>query len=229
MKMRLVLTIIAATALAACGANHGAEHGDVHDLDVHAHGATEAESWAVTAWGQHFELFPEIDALAAGKTAGAHVHVTVLDGFRPATEGSVTIVLRGAAGVEERFNATTAIRPGIFNVEIEPGTAGERELHFEIEVDGVRETIAGGTVRVGTADAPGGLVDQPHTLPADAGGERGAAGRWRGSPHGAGGRSGAGGGVAVHRATGGLRRSAVVAHPDHEYRAQSRRAGGFGA
>jgi multidrug efflux pump subunit AcrA (membrane-fusion protein) len=171
MKMRLAMTIIAAAAMAACGANHDAEHGDVHGSDVHAHGATEAESWAVTAWGQHFELFPEIDALAAGKTAGAHVHVTVLDGFRPATEGSVTIVLRGAAGVEERFNATTAIRPGIFNVEIEPGTAGERELHFEIEVDGVRETIAGGTVRVGTADAPGGLVDQPHTLPADAGGE----------------------------------------------------------
>jgi hypothetical protein len=79
MKMRLAMTIIAAAAMAACGANHDAEHGDVHGSDVHAHGATEAESWAVTAWGQHFELFPEIDALAAGKTAGAHVHVTVLD------------------------------------------------------------------------------------------------------------------------------------------------------
>ena len=171
MKMRLVMTIISAAAMAACGANQDAEHGDVHDLDVYAYGAVEAESWAVTAWGQHFELFPEIDALVAGKTAGAHVHVTLLDGFRPATEGSVTIVLRGAAGVEERFNATTAIRPGIFNVEIEPGTAGERELYFEIEVDGVRETIAGGTVRVGTADAPGGLVNPPHTLPAVDGGE----------------------------------------------------------
>ena len=44
-------------------------------------------------------------------------------------------------------------------MEIQPGAAGERELSFEIEVGGVTETIPGGTVRVGTADAPGGLVE----------------------------------------------------------------------
>jgi len=171
MKMRLVMTILAVAAMVACGANHDAEHGNVHASGVHAQGATEAESWAVTAWGQHFELFPEIDALVAGQTAGAHVHVTVLDGFKPVTEGSVAVVLTGADGGEERFSSTSTIRPGIFNVEILPGAPGERGLHFEIEVDGVSETIAGGTVRVGTADAPGGLVDPPHALPHVDGGE----------------------------------------------------------
>jgi cobalt-zinc-cadmium efflux system membrane fusion protein len=171
MKMRLVMTILAATAMMACGASHDSDHGPEHGSDDLAHGAAEAESWAVTAWGQHFELFPEIDALVAGRTAGAHVHVTLLDGFGPATEGSVTVVLTGAAGVRERFSSTTAIRPGIFMVEIQAGTAGDRELHFEIEVGGVTETIPGGAVRVGTADAPGGLVDPPHALPQIEGGE----------------------------------------------------------
>jgi RND family efflux transporter MFP subunit len=125
----------------------------------------------VTAWGEHFELFPEIEALVAGEAAGAHVHVTVLDRFRPVTEGSVTITLTDAAGVQERFSSTNVIRPGIFNVEIQPGAVGERELQFEVEVDGERETIAGGTVNVGSQGAPGGLVDPPHLRPQVGGGE----------------------------------------------------------
>jgi RND family efflux transporter MFP subunit len=162
MKIRNVVTFLAALVFAACGPNDGTDH----DL-----GSNEPESWAVTAWGQHFELFPEIDALVAGETAGAHVHVTVLEGFTPATEGSVTVVLLGEAGTQERFTSTTAVRPGIFNVEIKPGEAGDRELYFEIEVGGVTETIPGGTVRVGSADAPGGLVNPPHSPPAVDGGE----------------------------------------------------------
>jgi len=163
MRMRLATTILAAAAIAACGEIQVADHGP--GPDPHDHGTDESESWAVTAWGRHFELFPEIDVLVSGDTAGAHVHVTVLEGFEPATEGSVTVVLEGAAGTQERFSSTHAIRPGIFNVEIRPGAAGERGLYFEIEVGGVTETIAGGTVRVGTSDAPGGLVNPAHVLP----------------------------------------------------------------
>jgi len=102
MKIRNVVMFLAALVFAACGPNDGTDH----DL-----GSNEAESWAVTAWGQHFELFPEIDALVAGDTAGAHVHVTLLEGFTPATEGSVTVVLSGEAGTQERFTSTTAVRP----------------------------------------------------------------------------------------------------------------------
>ena len=162
MKIRNVVIFFAALAFVACSPNDGA------DRD---HGSNERESWAVTAWGEHFELFPEIDALVVGDTAGAHVHVTVLDGFTPATEGAVTVVLTGASGTQERFTSTTAVRPGIFNVEIQPSVAGDRELHFEIEVGGITETIPGGKVRVGTADVPGGLVSPPHPLPAVDGGE----------------------------------------------------------
>jgi RND family efflux transporter MFP subunit len=162
MIFRRALLLIAAVTIAACGANDDSDH---------AQAPGKGDSWAVTAWGQHFELFPEFDALIAGETAGAHVHVTVLEGFTPATEGLVTVVLTDAGGTKERFASATAIRPGIFNVEIQPDAAGDRELSFEIEVGGVAETIPGGTVRVGGADYPGGLVRSPHTLPAGDGGE----------------------------------------------------------
>jgi len=165
MKLRMLMIMYVAAVVAACGVGHdlndGHGHGDgtVHDA------AVEGESWAVTAWGESFELFPEIDALVAGEMAGMHVHVTVLDGFKPATEGSVTVVLGNSAGVEERFGATEVIRPGIFNVEIIPGQTGERNLSFEVEVAGVRETIPGGTVTVGTSGEPGGLIAQAQVLP----------------------------------------------------------------
>lgn len=163
MRTHHLVTILVAVALSACGVHDDADHDHSHDRGDHA--AAESESWAVTAWGEHFGLFPEVDPLIAGRTADAHVHVTILDGFKPAAEGSVAIVLTNASGQQERFSSTTAVRPGIFNVAIEPETAGERDLAFEIEVGGVAETIPGGRVRVGTAAEPGGLIEEPHALP----------------------------------------------------------------
>ncbi len=168
MKRRLIIRPVVALAALAVAALVACKDPQTQDP---ASDAAEAEPWAVTAWAQHFELFPEIDPLVAGQVAGAHVHVTVLKGFQAATEGSVTVVLTSPKGVEEHFNSIVAVRPGIFNVEILPATTGERQLHFLIEVDGVRETIPGGTVRVGTEDAPGGLVEPAHALPQVAGGE----------------------------------------------------------
>ena len=167
MTTRYLLMTFAAVALAACGAHNEADHGHEHGDAGHA----ESESWAVTAWGEHFGLFPEVDALVAGEVANAHVHVTILDGFEPATEGTVAVVLTDAGSRQRRFSSTTAVRPGIFNVAIEPDVAGEYDLAFEIEVGGVTEIITGGRVRVGTAADPGGLVDPPHALPVVAGDE----------------------------------------------------------
>lgn len=169
MRTRDLLTIFAALALAACGLHTEADRG--HEHPDGGHGAAAAEPWAVTAWGEHFGLFPEVDALVAGETANAHVHVTVLEGFTPATEGAVAMTLRSADGRQQRFSSTSAVRPGIFNVAIEAGDAGERDLEFEIEVGGVIEKIPGGRVRIGTAADPGGLIEGPHTLPEIAGDE----------------------------------------------------------
>jgi RND family efflux transporter MFP subunit len=171
MKTQYVLALFAVIAVAACGAHNEADHDHEHGDGGHGHEVAEAESWAVTAWGERFGLFPEVEALVAGEAANAHVHVTILDGFKPATEGVVALVLESAGGRQERFTSTTAVRPGIFNVVIEADGTGERDLTFEIEVGGVAETIPGGRVRVGTATDAGGLVEAPHALPEVAGDE----------------------------------------------------------
>jgi|CXWL01.1.fsa_nt_gi RND family efflux transporter MFP subunit len=146
----LVGTALTLTLLASCGRSTSEPAA-----------AAETEPWAVTAWGERYELFPEIDPLIAGATATSHTHVTVLDGFSPLAEGRVEIVLRSPEGREEVFAATAALRPGIFKVEITPGTVGERELIFRIDAAAGREEIPGGRVRVGTPAEPGGPTDGP--------------------------------------------------------------------
>lgn len=121
----------------------------------------EEESWAVTAWGEEFEIFAETDLLAVGTTSVAFTHVTVLDDFSPLTEGTVSVVLRGASGAERVFSIDEMTRPGIFSVPVTPEAAGEFDLAFRVETTGRSEEIAAGRVRVGEAGAGGGLVEAP--------------------------------------------------------------------
>ena len=60
--------------------------------------AAEHEPWAVTSWGQRYEIFAEADPLQVGVTVKSHTHVTILDGFAPLTEGVVSAVLIDSTG-----------------------------------------------------------------------------------------------------------------------------------
>ncbi len=144
-----------AVVLLACSAPPPDEPHDDHD-----HG----EAWSVTVLGERFEVFPEIDALAAGQPAMAHTHVTRLADFAPLLEGTVEIVLVDASG-EQVFGAGRPVRPGIFNVEVTPRQAGEASLLFRIDDGGGTEEIPGGRISIGTAHHPGGLLQAP-SLPA---------------------------------------------------------------
>lgn len=148
-----------AAGLAGCSSQPAAESS-----------SDEEESWAVTAWGELYELFPEVDALVAGETAMAHTHVTVLDGFPPMTVGTVEIVLRSGSR-QQGFLATEPVRPGIFNVAIQPDAAGDYDLSFRIESEAGIEEIEAGRVRVGTAAEPGLLIESFLPPGADGGGE----------------------------------------------------------
>jgi membrane fusion protein, heavy metal efflux system len=145
---RPVAVVLAMSLLAACDP-HGPALEDAGD-----------GSWSVTAWGDLYEVFPEVDPLVAGEVAVAHTHVTVLDGCAPLDRGRVEIVL-GGDGDEQVFAATESVRPGIFQVELRPDAAGERELRFRISSPAGEEEIAGGRVRVGTAESPGGIAVAP--------------------------------------------------------------------
>ncbi|MEM9556839.1 MAG: HlyD family efflux transporter periplasmic adaptor subunit [Acidobacteriota bacterium] len=151
--------------LVACGAashDHGAELGDGHD----DHAA--AASWSITAWGSHFEIFPEVGALVAGETSSAHVHVTRLDGFAPLANGGVEIVL-GSGPEEQVFRADAPTRPGVYDIDLTPAATGELDLAFRIETPDASEQIRGGRVRVGTAERSGGVVVAPAPKGGDGG------------------------------------------------------------
>jgi RND family efflux transporter MFP subunit len=124
-----------------------------------AEAEAEHENWSVTAWSDHFEVFPEVEPLVAGQAADAHTHVTVLADFSPLGQGSVSAILRGPSGPQEF--AGTLRRPGIYGIEIKPAREGEYELSFRIRAGAIEEEVPGGRVRVGTAAAPGGLVAPP--------------------------------------------------------------------
>jgi len=123
------------------------------------HAAGGDEGWAVTAWGQRYEVFAETDALVAGRAATSNAHVTVLADFSPLKSGVVSAVLRGPGGREQRFRQDRPKRDGIFPVEIKASAEGTFDLVFAIEGGGEPEEIPAGRVRVGSAASPGGLAE----------------------------------------------------------------------
>lgn len=137
--------------------DHDEHSHDEHDHDGHSHG--DGDSWAVTAWGKHYEVFPEVGSLVVGHSTLAHTHVTRLADFSGLAEGSVEVVLVGTAG-EETLVADRPVRAGVFDVEITPKSVGDFDLLFRIRGDDTEE-IRGGRVRVGTAEAPGRLLVAP--------------------------------------------------------------------
>jgi membrane fusion protein (multidrug efflux system) len=161
-----VFSIFTLLLLIGCGPSGDRPHGEDHGEDAgHGHGNTAdgMEPWAVTAWGEHVEIFAECEPLVAGQEAVSHTHVTLHSDFSPMTEGTVTGILRDSAGNEQRFAVDRPLRDGIYNVLFAPTGEGEYALSFLVESAGVTEEIASGRVRVGSADQPGGLFEEPHS------------------------------------------------------------------
>jgi RND family efflux transporter MFP subunit len=161
---KLLLALLASTVLAGCGTDHQHDSESEHE---HSHGATEGDSWAVTAWGDRFEIFAETGGLEVGRSSIAFTHVTILESFAPLEEGTVSVILRDAGGSEKTFSVSEATRAGIFSVPVEPQTSGEFDLMFRISTNGSSEDVAAGRVRVGDSGSPGGLVEPaPMTIEA---------------------------------------------------------------
>ena len=116
--------------------------------------AAAPEGWSVTAWGERYEVFAETGPLVAGAAAISNAHVTVLSGFAPLKEGTVTLVLRGQGG-EESFKQERPKRDGIFPIELKPRSEGTFDLAFRIDSLAGPEEIGAGRVRVGSAVSPG--------------------------------------------------------------------------
>ena len=115
------------------------------------------ETWSVTSWGERYEVFAETEPLVAGRSATCNAHVTVLEGFAPLRSGSVTVVLRGS-GPDLVFRQDGPKREGIFPVKLEPTSEGTFEMFFQVDGAAGVEELAGGRVRVGTPESPGGVA-----------------------------------------------------------------------
>ena len=152
------LSVVALFLVACVGSPPAEEHDHSH------------EAWTVTALGERFEVFPEIDALEVGRTAMAHTHVTRLADFGPLVEGTVEIVLVDGEG-EQVFRAGESADAGHFLVEVTPRRTGEADLLFRIDDGAGIEEIPAGRVRVGAADQPEGLIQAPELPAGSDGGE----------------------------------------------------------
>ena len=131
--------------------------------------AEAPEGWAVTAWGEKYEIFAEVAPLVAGDLAVSNTHITVLGDFSPLRQGSVSVVLRGPGAADEVFRQNTKKRDGIYPIEIKPRREGEFDLVFVVESTAGREEIPGGRVRVGAKSAPGGRIETAAEGPAEEG------------------------------------------------------------
>ena len=140
MKARELLLIGPMVLLLSCTAD------GVDDRD---HAQEEEESWPVTAWGEQFEIFAEMNPLVLGEVSMSHTHVTILEDFSPMEEGTVTAILRGDGGEELEFPQPDILRSGIYNVAISPDRAGEFLLLFRVETPTGSEEIASGRVSIG--------------------------------------------------------------------------------
>jgi len=130
--MKVIFTCLFIFCVSGCGGRK--EQG-------HHHG--ELEAHAVTQWSDQVELFVEFDPLIAGKETAFAVHLTDLNGFKPVTEGKVTLTFSGPQ--QYTFTSDAPSSPGIFRPVakiIQPGKydvvlalSGAVESQFDIDVE----------------------------------------------------------------------------------------------
>ena len=153
----VLLTVLLVAS--GCGRDTGQAHQE----------AEEESNWAVTAWGDAFEIFAETEPLEVGAPAMAFTHVTRLEDFSALTEGTVSLVIGDASGSGTTFSRDEITRPGIYSIDVVPVQAGEFDLFFLVDTMDGSEAIAAGRFVVGEAGSPGGLIaPAPATLSAEA-------------------------------------------------------------
>jgi len=108
----------------------------------------EPESLSVTRWSDKTELFAEYPPLTVGSTSRFAIHLTRLDGFTPLTEGNVEVRLQRGSGQPEVFRVDAPSRPGIFGVDVQPASAGNRQLVIVLRADGLSDEHRVGEVEV---------------------------------------------------------------------------------
>ena len=154
---RKVITVYVSLflALAAChhheeGHDHSDSHPTGHDHHADRHGHGDTPVVGVTLWSEHFELFAEHSVAVVKKEASFLIHLTTLNDFRALNKGAVTLEFEGPASL--RGQAKAPIRPGIYDITLQPSVPGDYRGRLVIDGD-VKGTIEGFDFKVFESDS----------------------------------------------------------------------------
>lgn len=146
-------SLVTLVSSASCHRHDHHEHGHDHGS---ASGEKEEEpSLAITRWTDAYELFVELPAPRPGKPVAYHAHVTRLDGFAPATEGTFKVRFRSNGSVVKEAVQTGVKRPGIFVFEGPAPAAGTYALEMVYELGGKTDSFDCGSVVVSDKPSAG--------------------------------------------------------------------------
>lgn len=132
-------------ALPACHDEHHShehtkDHVTGHDHHQAGHGHGDTPTVGTTLWGDTLELFSEHSPGEVGKPVSFLIHLTTISDFRALEEGTLTLELDGPAPL--RGETSTALRSGIFSVEVTPQKAGT--YRGRLRVTGVTSGVVEG-------------------------------------------------------------------------------------
>ncbi|WP_251963825.1 efflux RND transporter periplasmic adaptor subunit [Salinibacter ruber] len=165
---RLALAALLSTGalLLGCSGDSSGDHS--HGEDAHSHSAAPRASEsahgsraATTEWSDRLEIFAEHPVMVAGQeSAPWAVHVTRLDGYRPLTEGALTLRFRRPDGAAYVHSVEGPPEPGIFTPQPTIPETGTFRLFAVVEGPQAQDTVEVGDVTVyestSAAPAPGG-------------------------------------------------------------------------
>ncbi len=128
--------------------------GHGHDHAAHDDGDSEAATVVCTRWTDTHELFVEIDPPRPSQPARYRAHVTVLDGFRPVTEGSFAVSWFRGDAVAAEVRADRVSRAGIFALEAPGPAAGMYTLRMVYQDGARRSELDCGAIAVAEGSSP---------------------------------------------------------------------------
>ena len=144
MKLKFLWVATIAFLLFSCHQtsthNSEAEHDHEHEAEA-AESEHEHEKIQYTVYSSDFELFAEADAMVTGEHAVVLAHFTSLKDFKPLEKSAkitAKLIVNGKTITE---TLDEPLQKGMYSFELEPTTAGEGSLHFEIETEGNRYEI----------------------------------------------------------------------------------------
>ncbi len=136
---RTIILLTVMVFLAGCG-NRQQSDGHTHDPGgTHADQESEAETTiptlSYTLFSEDLELFVEFPVLIVEQISSFAAHFTMLDTYRPVTEGQLTVsLIKEGKGIRHSVDAPSS--PGIFRPSLQPKETGIYTMVFELDFKG---------------------------------------------------------------------------------------------